>query len=810
MTARIILFLSIAIFVCLILFGGAQAQHPDDIYWESNIASSCPGVNGIVRATVNYNGMLIVGGNFTIIGESTYKDIAAWDGEEWHALGDGIESTDGGVSALAVFNDKLYVAGSFSYQGDYLSRRLLEWDGSNWTPMVPGIPASSIMNFQVNALQVYDNKLFVGGDIIIDYDFSKSGLIAWDGSNWSFMEVEIEGAVTALTVYKNELIVAGLMIVAGGADIYCIAAWDKTIWKPLGTFPFSMVPHIYALEVFDNKLIVAGDFDIVDSVRSKSILSWDGTTWSSLSPWTNHSSICNIQDLLVHDNLLYAVGKFKYMGEEPADNIASWNGTEWMPLLEGVESYYFNSTVYTICEFNDNIIIGGYFSKVSGIISKNIAIWDGYHWSKIEDGRYPAGINTAIVYQNKLIVGGVFEYLGEMNTNCIVSWDDSDWGLLGSGVCSPATEQAAVRAMCIYDEKLIVAGHFSEAGNVAANSIASWDGEEWNTFDSGLVNSAETTIHDLEIFNNLLVACGSFELSNGEGTNLAIWINGKWTGIGGGFDSTIYSLTTYQNNLIIGGRQILKSWDGIGFYSLDSITSEFMYVYALAEFDGNLIVGGDFRQRYTDLPSDYVVGWDGSSWFPLENGTSDKVEVLNVWNGNLYAGGEFGIAGEILASRISMWNGEEWNTLGSGLNGDVAMIVNYNNQLVVGGSFNIAGNKVAIGLATWTKRSPTDIDEDETPVLPTEFSLSQNYPNPFNPSTSIEFSLPKSSHVIVSVFNLLGQKVRELTDKEYSAGNHSVSWDSNDASGNRVASGIYFYRVRTDNYTQTKKMILLK
>lgn len=95
-------------------------------------------------------------------------------------------------------------------------------------------------------------------------------------------------------------------------------------------------------------------------------------------------------------------------------------------------------------------------------------------------------------------------------------------------------------------------------------------------------------------------------------------------------------------------------------------------------------------------------------------------------------------------------------------------------------------------------------------TLPTEFAVNQNYPNPFNPSTEIAFSLPASSKVQISIYNLLGQSVRTLVDEQMPAGNHTVTWDGRNSSGGTVASGVYFYRVATQFGAETKKMLMLK
>jgi len=98
----------------------------------------------------------------------------------------------------------------------------------------------------------------------------------------------------------------------------------------------------------------------------------------------------------------------------------------------------------------------------------------------------------------------------------------------------------------------------------------------------------------------------------------------------------------------------------------------------------------------------------------------------------------------------------------------------------------------------------------EQPNLPTEYALKQNYPNPFNPSTDIAFSLPLASPVKLEIMNLLGQKVRTLTDTYLEAGNHIVTWDGRDNSGVAVASGVYFYRLQAASFESVKKMMMLK
>ncbi|RKY89822.1 hypothetical protein DRQ09_00755, partial [candidate division KSB1 bacterium] len=94
--------------------------------------------------------------------------------------------------------------------------------------------------------------------------------------------------------------------------------------------------------------------------------------------------------------------------------------------------------------------------------------------------------------------------------------------------------------------------------------------------------------------------------------------------------------------------------------------------------------------------------------------------------------------------------------------------------------------------------------------IPDEYGLSQNYPNPFNPETKIRFQLPMASKVVLKVYNVLGQEVRTLVNKEMKAGYHSIVWDGRNNYGVRVASGVYIYRIKAGKFVASKKMLFLK
>lgn len=112
-------------------------------------------------------------------------------------------------------------------------------------------------------------------------------------------------------------------------------------------------------------------------------------------------------------------------------------------------------------------------------------------------------------------------------------------------------------------------------------------------------------------------------------------------------------------------------------------------------------------------------------------------------------------------------------------------------------------------IAVKTQSLSLDIDADDNNI-PTDFHLAQNFPNPFNPSTRIEFALPFTTHVTISIFNILGQVTATIIDEIKPAGNYSITWDGINSYGQKVSSGIYIYRINADDYQSSKKMALVQ
>ena len=104
----------------------------------------------------------------------------------------------------------------------------------------------------------------------------------------------------------------------------------------------------------------------------------------------------------------------------------------------------------------------------------------------------------------------------------------------------------------------------------------------------------------------------------------------------------------------------------------------------------------------------------------------------------------------------------------------------------------------------------TDVPDMPHDGLPSGFHLSQNYPNPFNSSTTIAYTLPVASRVRLTIFNILGQRVKTLVDGDQSAGSHTVSWNGTNSTGRAVATGIYMYQIQANEFVRSRKMVLIE
>jgi hypothetical protein len=245
---------------------------------------------------------------------------------------------------------------------------------------------------------------------------------------------------------------------------------------------------------------------------------------------------------------------------------------------------------------------------------------------------------------------------------------------------------------CDSSGNLFAGGTFTNAGGVATDYIARWDGASWSSMGT-LYGAVYALLVDGS--DNVLVGTSL----NFEGA-LFRW-NGinAFSGLGTFEDGDVLSLAMDSaGNLYIGGRftDRIIMWDGATTWSTLGAGINDGQVNALAlDSKDNLFAGGTFTTG-GGSPADYLAQWDGNSWSGLGSGINGPVLTLDIDNAdNIYAGGSFNAAGGSAANNIVKWTGSSWSALGSGTNSEVACLRIYRNSgdLYAGGVFTTAGAK---------------------------------------------------------------------------------------------------------------------
>ena len=232
-------------------------------------------------------------------------------------------------------------------------------------------------------------------------------------------------------------------------------------------------------------------------------------------------------------------------------------------------------------------------------------------------------------------------------------------------------------------------------------------------------------------------------------------------------------------NHTVGGAKFNKIFDGIE-----------------VEAYGYLWIAGDTGRIYAT--TNY-----GISWVPQNSGVTENLNDIQFRNQN-----EGIVVGDNCTIRLTVDGGTTWvaNSYFDSLctEGDIIDIetVDFNTGMAL--IRNTTSDGVTTTKMVTVSSEPLAVDDNNN-IIPSEYSLEQNYPNPFNPSTTIQFSIPEQSFVTLEVFNALGEKVTTLVSKELNAGNHKYEWITGTQPG-----GIYFYKLSTNSFQQTKKLVLLK
>lgn len=356
-----------AVVVCgTVLLTVAQSKAQLCVGWSADPGG---GTDDSVWVAAILQGNLFISGEFSHAGGIPIDAIAKWSGSSWQPVGDledDLGVRDNAIYGLAEFGGDIYAAGAF----DGSEADIARWDGQRWHELGEGL--SSLAGGWGRAMVEYDGELVVGGifrragPVVVD------NIAAWDGSSWrmlgggTFWGSANTAPVYALAVFDDQLIAGGRFLEVAGVPARYIAAWDGSKWSAMGS---GLNERVRALAVHDGDLYAAGEFiHTGDGRLARGVARWDGQEWQ---PVGTRIEILNgwVNRLESYQGRLYASGWFGDHQDEFRD-IAVFDGFDWQPVGEGVSG---GRRVSTMTTFGTELVVGGEFTHIGDTPSPNIA-----------------------------------------------------------------------------------------------------------------------------------------------------------------------------------------------------------------------------------------------------------------------------------------------------------------------------------------------------------------------------------------------------------------------------------------------------
>lgn len=558
-----------------------------------NLAQSLFSTLSAAALDVDTSGNLYVTGDFVRINGVTVNGIAKWNGSSWSALGTGIDNPGGGYGhSIVVQGSNVYLGGGFTRVGGVLATNLAIWNGSNWNRLGTGITTTG----GVTCLAMMGNNLFVGAPgMTAAGSVPVNNIAKWDGSNWSALGAGLNIGPNALCVWGNDLYAGGQMTQAGSTPVNKIAKWNGTVWSDAGN-GLLMSSGVLSLAINSQYFFAGGSSWLGDPLNVNHLVRWNGNKWVNVGNGMDNYINC----VTISGNYVYVGGKFITSGGLKTNGIARWDGQSWDSLGHGFPS----GEVFDIEVIGNLVYAGGSIAWGGPSGPSHLGVWNGSTWSPLG-----TGVNSTVfaleARGTDLYVGGNFNIAGGITVNNIAKWNGSNWSALGFG------SNGIVKDINFTsDGTLYAAGNFTIIGSVAANRIAKWNGTSWSAVGNGVNNFVN--VIGISSTDEIYIG-GAFDLAIGGGivNHFAKWNGSAWVTVGGGFPTVsgnVYSIVFRGNDLYVGGvfsqagtisANNIAKWDGTNWSALGAGTSGSpgqSVVMSLAIQCNSLFAGGFFTQ----------------------------------------------------------------------------------------------------------------------------------------------------------------------------------------------------------------------
>ncbi len=646
-------------------------------------------------------------------------------------------------------------------------------NGNTWTGNLVGWPGSEIFAFAVSG-----TKIFAGaaqGGISLSTN---------EGTTWTsilpFTNLITFGIVYSLGVSDSDIF-AGVEVAAGVGEIY-LSTDDGISWNNVsGGINFG---KIYAFAVISNG---AGGKDVFAGTDRGIYLSTNtGTSWSAVNYGLTDSAVTS----------LAVIGTNLFAGTRDGVFVTTNNGTTWSSANSGSTS----NEISSLAVSGTDIFAGTWDQGV--FLSRDY----GVTWTSVNNGLHENDVN-ALACIGTNVFAGVMDGAIYRSTDNGTSWNEVDSGMTEN---TPNIQSLVAIANTVFATSIYYVYASSRDG---VNWIPALFGYRvvttagsavYTTDDTGV---CESTNGGISWTTPLNTGFPNFELPvalTAIGTNIFLGITPVYdldtnagiylsTNDGASWRSTQVNtplVSDLANNresvyAIIGGALWTSADTGATWQRIFiPPNASPPYISAIAFIDSAMFVGTSSGVlRSTD---------GGEQWEYIDSGLPASVSGLAVHGTNVFAGTTIG---------VYVLNNDDtsWTAVNTGLpstSRSVSSIVADNSDIYV-----------ALGQTVWRRPISEMITVVKPPPsnTPATFSLFQNYPNPFNPTTVISYQLPVNSFVTLKVYDVLGREVESLVNERQNAGSYSVTFR-----GSNLPSGVYFYRLQTGSFSQTKKLLLLK
>ncbi len=446
----------------------------------------------------------------------------------------------------------------------------------------------------------------------------------------------------------------------------------------------------------DDEVIVGGTFRWAGSERVNHIARWDGNRWRSLGGGTNGI----VSALALYEGNVVAAGGFTVAGGERCRGVARWEGARWVAIGNGLDG-----AVEALAVFDGRLIAGGTSILGGGQEEElhpqagHLAAWDGSVWRPIAGG-VNAPVRALAVYEGRLVVGGLFTEVdisaggdaGVISARHVTVFDGEVWEPLSEGLDGP------VRALVVHGDDVVAGGAFGTAGRRAAIGVARWDGRQWHAMGAGFSDEVRALVS----VDERLYAGGWFTRSGQLGVpHLAEWRRDRWMPVIDGIDGAVIGMGDADGRLIIVGdftqvdgrpAEFIAQREGGAWNAPgggQGLNGRVHSVLADGVDEGAFFAAGSFS-RAGAVAVNNVARWTGSAWESLGLGTNATIWSMVLHDDRLVVGGRFTEADGVVVNHVASWDGSRWNALGRGLDGTVLALAVHRGDIVAGGTFGRA------------------------------------------------------------------------------------------------------------------------